>query len=71
MDGVGLAPPTIFSPLQPIGIVLFVLGGRVVPPFALTTRQRDNGPHSLSPHACVQNYTMVVPRLSIGAQIAG
>jgi hypothetical protein len=45
MNRVSPAPPTIFSSLQPVGIVLLVLGRRVVAPFALPARQGNNGAH--------------------------
>ena len=38
MNGMGSTPPTIFSTLQPIGIVFFVLIGRVIAALAIRTR---------------------------------
>ena len=45
MNGMGPTPPAVLAPFKPVRVVLLVLGGRVVAPFALATRQRDNGAH--------------------------
>lgn len=34
--------PAIFLNAQSVGIILFVLHRRVIAPFAISTRQRDN-----------------------------
>jgi hypothetical protein len=39
------AIPAVFIFLDPIGIVLFILRGRVVPLLADRTRHRNNVPH--------------------------
>jgi hypothetical protein len=39
------AKPAVLVPLDPVGIVLFVLRGRVIPLLADRTRHRNDVPH--------------------------
>src|SRR5436190_13544040 len=41
------APPAVLLQLEPVGVRAPVLGGRVVPPLALSTRQSDDLAHGL------------------------
>jgi hypothetical protein len=45
MQGVGTTPPAVLFQLNPARVVLFVLGGGVVPPLTLCTGKRDDYPH--------------------------
>ena len=48
MHRVMLAPLAVLLELEAIGIVLLVLGGRVIATLAISARHRDQGTHLLS-----------------------